>query len=345
MKKSLLKTLILVFFLLFSSTIFYVFAQEKSKRGSSGGKGWTRRPTVTQSDGIDQRVEANQSAPVASQVSIVVEGDNRVIESNGIPDHLIGSFPNSGNPHSVSEQSYRYTIPLNPSPSSSITPVATNTFGVALNGVRFHPSAAEFYKGNRQGGWRYEALSGAVSLGIDESNAHVQPSGSYHYHGLPDLYLEKLGLNPNQHSPLVGWAADGFPVYAIYGYQDPNDQNSNIIELKSSYQLKSGRRPSGNDQPGGSYDGTFVADYEYVAGVGDLDECNGMYTVTPEYPNGTYAYFLTNSWPVVPRYFYGEPSKDFLSKGSRSNRSAESSTRENHHHRGDRKHPPHRRKF
>ena len=338
-----MKTIFLALFSLSLITTPYVEAQEKSKRGPSGGKGWTRRPTVTQSDGIDQRVESDQYAPFVSEVSIVVEGNNRIIQSNGIPNHLIGSFPNSGNPHSVTEQSYRYSIPLNPSPSSSISPVGMNTFGVALNGVRFDPSAAEFYKGNRRSGWQYEALSGAVSLGIDESNAHVQPTGSYHYHGLPELYLQELGWSPDRHSPLVGWAADGFPIYAVYGYQDPNDQSSNIIELKSSYRLKSGQRPSGNNQPGGSYDGTFVADYEYVAGLGDLDECNGRYTITPEFPNGTYAYFLTNSWPVIPRYFYGEPSKDFQRKGSRSNRSNESSTR-SHHHR-DHKHPHHKRKF
>ena len=341
MTNNLLKTAFFtLLFSLFYTALSSVFAQEKYKRGPSGGQGWIRKPTVIQSDGIDQRVEANQPAPVTSQVSIYVEGDTRIIESNGIPDHLIGAFPNSGNPHTVTEQSYRYTIPLNPSPSPSVVPVGRYTFGVALNGVRFDPGAAEFYLGNRESGWQYEALSGAVSLGIDESNAHVQPTGSYHYHGLPDLYLEKLGLNPNQHSPLVGWAADGFPIYAIYGYKDPNNQYSEIIELNSSYQLKSGLRPSGNDQPGGSYDGTFVADYEYVAGSGDLDQCNGRHTVTPEYPNGTYAYFLTNSWPVIPRYFYGQPSKDFQKRSSRSTQSTGSSSRTHPHK--DHKHPHHK---
>ena len=113
-----------------------------------------------------------------------------------------------------------------------------------------------------------------------------------------------------QHSPLIGWAADGFPIYAVYGYSDPNDSKSKVQKLSSSYQLKTGSRPGG-DAPAGIYDGTFVRDYEYVPESGDLDECNGCQTVTPEFPNGTYAYFLTEQWPVIPRFWKGTPSQDF----------------------------------
>ena len=58
-------------------------------------------------------------------------------------------------------------------------------------------------------------------------------------------------------------------------------------------------------------DGTFVADYEYVDGLGDLDECNGRECVTPEFPDGTYAYFLTDEWPWVPTYLRGTPDESF----------------------------------
>jgi hypothetical protein len=83
-----------------------------------------------------------------------------------------------------------------------------------------------------------------------------------------------------------------------------------VKKLASSYRLKEGLRPGGRE-PEGPYDGTFVADYEYVAGSGDLDECNGRQTVTPEFPEGIYAYFLTANWPVIPRRFRGTPSADF----------------------------------
>ncbi|HBE70497.1 MAG TPA: hypothetical protein DDW52_20300, partial [Planctomycetaceae bacterium] len=165
-----------------------------------------------------------------------------------------------------------------------------------------------FYDG--EPGWQYEPLSGAIALGIDTSHAHVQPTGKYHYHGLPTGLLDSVKLNPKEHSPLIGWAADGFPIYAVYGYSDAKDAESDVKKLTSSYRLKAGDRPGGN-APSGKYDGTFVRDYAYVKGSGDLDECNGWFTVTPDFPEGTYAYFLTEEWPVVPRSYRGTPSSDF----------------------------------
>ncbi|MCL6271277.1 YHYH protein [Sansalvadorimonas sp. 2012CJ34-2] len=203
------------------------------------------------------------------------------------------------------------TLPANPETEEEITPLRLQDFGLAVNGVPFDPGAAEWYKGNRRSEWQYEPMSGAIPLGIDANIAHVQPTGAYHYHGLPELLLLSLGINQNSHSPLVGWAADGFPIYSQYGYQNPDNPNSPIVEMTSSYALRKGARPSGGDNPGGRYDGTFVADYVYTAGAGNLDECNGRFTVAPEFPYGTYAYFLTKKWPVIPRCFCGEPSDDF----------------------------------
>ena len=109
----------------------------------------------------------------------------------------------------------------------------------------------------------------------------------------------------------MGWAADGFPIYTLYGYSNGQDAKSGVKKLKSSYRLKKGQRPSGGSNPGGSYDGTFVGDYTYQAGLGDLDDCNGQAAVTPEFPKGTYAYFLTQTWPVIPRCFKGTPDRSF----------------------------------
>ncbi|MFN7138259.1 MAG: YHYH protein [Limisphaerales bacterium] len=85
-----------------------------------------------------------------------------------------------------------------------------------------------------------------------------------------------------------------------------------LKNLKSSYQLKRSERPNG---PGGKHDGTFVQDYEYVAGSGDLDECNGRFGVTPEFPEGTYYYVLTEDFPFIPRKFKGTPDSSFMRKG------------------------------
>ncbi|HAA22158.1 MAG TPA: hypothetical protein DCP28_26600, partial [Cytophagales bacterium] len=62
---------------------------------------------------------------------------------------------------------------------------------------------------------------------------------------------------------------------------------------------------------GGDYDGTYIQDFEYVQGLGDLDECNGRFGKTPEYPEGTYYYVLTADFPVIPACFVGTPSEDF----------------------------------
>ncbi|QDT50304.1 hypothetical protein Pan258_43610 [Symmachiella dynata] len=280
-----------------------------------GGPPRMRRHTTTQSTGKLRLVPDTKKSAGRNQVSIKVDGDVRVIRANGIPNHSTGAFPNRGNPHRITAQKYLFRIPAEPEQARRITPLGLQDFGIAVNGIPFDPGAAEFFLGNRQSGWQYEALSGAVRLGIDGNYAHVQPTGAYHYHGLPTELLEILGLKKESHSPLVGWAADGYPIYAVYGYADAENPESKVKALASSYRLKSGRRPSGRGEPGGKYDGTFVADYEFVEGAGDLDECNGRFSITPDFPAGTYAYFLTKEWPVIPRAFSGTPSRDFERSG------------------------------
>jgi hypothetical protein len=82
--------------------------------------------------------------------------------------------------------------------------------------------------------------------------------------------------------------------------------------MRSSYQVKKGTRPNG---PGGTFDGTFTEDFEYVAGSGDLDECNGRFGVTPEYPAGIYHYCVTAEFPQLSRLWKGTPDQSFQKKG------------------------------
>lgn len=256
-------------------------------------------------------VPSTEQPPAKNQVTIEVIGADRVITANGIPDHKTGKFPDPGNPNPISEQKHVFKVPAKPALADRITAMRGN-FSVAINGVTFDPGAGEFYDGAP--GWQYEPLSGAIAIGLDLSHARVQPTGKYHYHGLPAGVMDNVKVDPSKYSPQTGWAADGFPIYAVYGYTDPREPKSAVKKLTSSYRLKQGNRPGG-DAPGEKYDGTFVADYEYATGNGDLDECNGRFTVTPEYPEGTYAYFLTENWPVVPRNFRGTPSADFTHGG------------------------------
>lgn len=97
------------------------------------------------------------------------------------------------------------------------------------------------------------------------------------------------------HSKILGFAFDGYPIYGPYGFSDPNDPASAIKQMRSSYRTKSveaGGRTYTYAQRGA---GTFIEDFEYVPGLGDLDEFNGRFCKTPDYATGTYAYFLTFS--------------------------------------------------
>ena len=245
---------------------------------------------------------------------LITKDDFIFISGNGIPDHLVGRFPNKSNPHTILPQKYKFKInyngkmnkksePLRLDPTKKDRESHGRPFGVSINSVLFDPGTAEFWMGDKELGWNYCALGAAIPLGLDDNHAHVQPNGSYHYHGLPTGLLNNLDFNNNNHSPLVGWSADGFPIYALIGFKNNTKE---LIEHKSSFKLRSGFRPNPPDGPGGRYDGTFVQDYEYIKGLGTLDECNGYYSVTPEFPNGIYAYFLTEEWPVIPRNFRGK---------------------------------------
>jgi len=244
-------------------------------------------------------------AEAAAQISISEADGYRYIKSDSLPNHNTGQFPGRGNPHSIKTHARSYRVKLQPTPHSQRTSVGHNLFGVALNGVVFDAATAEFWNNNRS--WNIEAIVGGVNLGIDSSNAHVQPDGTYHYHGIPHGLLQK---GPYKEKPiLLGYAADGFPIYGPYGYKDANSPASGLIELKPSWRKKSGFRPSSG--PAGAYSGKYTADWEYAAGTGDLDDCNGRTGVTPEYPNGTYHYVVTKAFPNIGRCWAGLPDNSF----------------------------------
>ncbi len=254
-------------------------------------------------------IQSAQAWSLKNSVEISVSGDKRIIRANGIPDHETGRFPNRNNPNTIRAQNYVLRVDAAPRIRDRIEILELGKFGIAVNGVPFDPGAAEYWNRDRRSGWRYEAIGGTINLGLDKNNAHVQPNGAYHYHGLPTGLIKSWSRDI--HSAIVGYAADGFPIYAEYGYVDPKDAASSVTALRASYSVKNGARPGG---PGGIYDGTFVEDYEFIAGAGDLDQCNGRNTVTPDYPDGIYAYFLTARFPFVPRCFRGMPNTSFVQR-------------------------------
>ena len=107
------------------------------------------------------------------------------------------------------------------------------------------------------------------------------------------IYSQDLELidgkesNSVSHSPIIGWAYDGNPIYGPYGYSSIT--GGSIKQMISGYEIViKNNRPSFDLYPLG----IFVEDYEFL-NSGDLDKCNGRYCVTPEFPKGTYAYFST----------------------------------------------------
>ena len=97
-------------------------------------------------------------------------------------------------------------------------------------------------------------------------------------------FSEKTTLS---HSPIVGWAYDGSPIYGPYGYSSPT--GGTVRRLNPSYTLSA----KANRPPTSVYPlGFFIDDWDYTADK-DLDEYNGRFGKTPEFPNGVYAYFCT----------------------------------------------------
>src|SRR6185436_844844 len=159
-----------------------------------------------------------------NKVTITVTGGERVIAANGLPNHTTGQFPGRGNPNRISAQVYNFHIPTKPQTHATPRDARGAWFGVALNGVPFEPGTGEFWNNQRE--WNYEAKSGFIDLGLDLNNAHVQPTGAYHYHGLPTGLMAKLGGDDGKKMLLVGWAADGFPIYTSYAHGVAMDAKS-----------------------------------------------------------------------------------------------------------------------
>ena len=244
------------------------------------------------------------------QVTITEEGSFRVIRANGIPNHPVGQFPGAGNPNAISAQNYTFRMPLHPVTNATFATIRMQAIGVAVNGIPFDPGTAEFWNHDPKSGWHIEGIIGQRrTFGLDQNNAHVQPNGAYHYHGIPTGLVHELGGGSGAMT-LLGYAADGFPVYGPLAFDKPNEATGTLREMKPGWQLKKGSRPGGNG-PGGAYDGTYTQDFEFIAGSGDLDEANGRNGVTPEYPQGTYYYVATETFPFYPRVLKGTPDPSF----------------------------------
>jgi hypothetical protein len=273
------------------------------------------------------------------------------VSTNGIPAYPTGPFQD-GNPSQASDQNAIYKISLNPQPNTGTPTNSTpGNIGIFINGVSlFDYRDGVSWNNNTQaegggpimgppgqGVWNRDAIV-AERVGFDCAKGHPA-MGNYHHHQNPsafdmdlvpisdvcDMYASDglYVIDANAHSPLIGFAYDGYPIYGAYGFLN-TDGTGGITRIKSSYQLRNitERTTYANGTtvtPGPPINATYPLgryreDYEYIAHSEPdfLDEHNGRFCVTPEYPNGIYAYFCTvdenwnSAYPyVVGPTFYG----------------------------------------
>jgi hypothetical protein len=269
------------------------------------------------------------------------------VHTHGIPAYITGPFLD-GNPSLAQDQNAIFKLPLNPVQNTG-TATATNmgNIGILINGVAIFDyrdgvswkNSTNSLAGGPMGGqgdqvWNRDAIV-AERQGFDCAKGHPA-MGNYHHHQNPsafnldlvvvsnvcNLYLADglYTIDSTQHSPLLGFAYDGFPVYGAYGYQNVNGTGP-IVRMKSSYVLRNittrttyadGSSVTAGPAVNSTYPlGYFREDYEYVptsAQTPDyLDEHNGRFCVTPEFPNGIYCYFTSvdANWNSTYPYIVG----------------------------------------
>jgi len=272
------------------------------------------------------------------------------VSTKGIPSYITGPFLD-GNPSLATSQNAIFKISLNPVQNTG-NPINTtpSNIGIFINGVALFDyrdgiswkNSTNALAGGPLGGmgdgvWNRDAIP-AEKVGFDCAKGHPA-MGNYHHHQNPsafnldltvisnicDIYAADglYAINPTVHSPLIGFAYDGFPIYGAYGYAN-TDGTGGITRIKSSYQLRNistrttystGATVTAGPAVSSTYPlGYFREDYEYVSNAGQdyLDEHNGRFCKTPEYPNGIYCYFTTvdanwnSAYPyVVGPTFYG----------------------------------------
>jgi len=238
-------------------------------------------------------------AVFGTQTTVTVSDGTRTIITNALPNHETGLFPNSGNPNSISAQSDRYEYPANPTNTGATTEV--HVPGVAVNGVKFEPGTAETVTCATGQTYRVEGLQDTFNLGIDFNNAHVQPTGAYHYHGLSDLLAEVHAYSGGD-LVHIGFAADGHLIYiSTTNAYASSYQLSASLRTGNNCNVSLGGRQGPNTVVGGTVpNGTYTSDWEYLAGSGDLDECNGTFI------KEQYLYLITNEFPYISRCLKGE---------------------------------------
>ncbi len=244
------------------------------------------------------------------------------VSTTDVPDWIPLGYNWPNNPWSPQNQNFVFKITLNPS-EKIMNKIATafGHIGIWTNGVSIY-NQKDAKSWNDSSVWWQNALffEHLDMETMDTCLGHPNDKFEYHLHVHPKCLWNET--DSSTHAPLLGFAFDGFPIYGCYGFTNANGTGP-IKKLKSSYRLRNiaGRTvlPNGVVLNPVYYGptlaqyplGAYIEDYEFVNGLGDLDSLNGRFSVTPEYPNGIYCYFVTlddtlgPAFPYVlgPRYF------------------------------------------
>ena len=259
--------------------------------------------------------DLKNSKDFSGNLTVIADKTACSLTSNNIPNHDF----NDETAHfatNVSERHKSFSIPRHPQPAARNSGLTHHAWdAVLLNGVVVDLLSAGCYKpnswradseGNIQAGcseddnWLLVPLETTHKFGADQHNAHVQPDGSYHYHGNPKAMFDTSPSGKG--SPVIGFAADGFPIYGEYILDSNTGQFRKVL---SGYALKKGSRGTkSGSNPGGTYTGLYEQDWEWT-GSGDLDECNGMSR------DGQYGYYVTSSYPYILACHKGIPDPSF----------------------------------
>lgn len=275
------------------------------------GLGTTAQSPVITSWIINPGSETGYGGIATNVLSVHYTATDVYVTSTCIPGYDIG--PWTANPNLPANQDFCFRITRNPAPNTgTLVNTPLGHIGVWRNGVSIF-NAKDGMSYNNQGIWNRDALVWE-GISFDACLGHPAPNGEYHHHVSPNCLYDHL--DDEQHSDLIGYAFDGYPIYGAHGYANP-DGSGVIIRMRSSYQLRTITErttlPNGTVLPanqygpaiGGQYPlGAFLEDYAYVAGSGDLDAHNGRFCITPEYPAGTYAYFVTLNDQYQPAFPY-----------------------------------------
>lgn len=205
-------------------------------------------------------VDSGDDATYTETIESASDANNgyiRRIESSGCPNYV--TSPVGDNPNDATEQDKDYEIPAYPCFSTDKYDVTCvgGPVGITLNGI----SVLSYFPGTC-------GLDAVEEEGdtFDVCSGHASQDGDYHYHVTPSCLLDQMGDydNVTAHSPLIGWAFDGFPIYGPHGPEGDLIYPCNHTDADSSACLDS---CGGTEQY--EIDG-FLYHYHLVGPIGDL---------------------------------------------------------------------------